>query len=96
MIDPSGKMHFKETWRRKKELQRKNHMEFKIQFKPSIERQENIKPEEKQRTFEKKKHLNIWRKNIWKEAIYTWPLKAISRSSESNLGRVRMEKAKFL
>lgn len=59
-------------------------MDSKIQFNPSIERrQKDNMPEEKQG------------KNIWKEAIYNWPSKAISRSSENNLGRARMEKAKF-
>lgn len=49
MTDASRKMHFKETWKKKNYLG-KNHTDFKIQFKHSIERrQENIKPEGKQR-----------------------------------------------
>lgn len=60
-------------------------MDSKIQFNPSTERrQENIKLEGKQE------------KDIRKEAIYTLYWKGISRESESNLGRVRMEKATFL
>lgn len=60
-------------------------MDSKIPINPSIEgRQKNIKPEGKHG------------KNIRKEAIYTLSWKAISRYSESNLGRLRMEKGTFL
>lgn len=59
----------------KKELQRKIHMDSKIQFNPSIERrQENIKLEAKQG------------KNIRKEALYTLCLgRALADSVRANL-----------